>query len=186
MADDAVQYLRVEQIAFMFNLTVRRVQQLVQEGIIKSVEVPGVQYRRYPFPETVQTYVAYLQKKAGGKGDRAEALDVAKLAEMDLRRRKLEAQVRVVEGEVHAGIDVKLVMSDMLNSIKVRLRGLPSDLANKLEGAPDRNSIVRIATDEIEQTCKLMSEYSPDLFYAHNPDYIEFEDDVTQEESAEN
>ncbi len=36
-----VQFVRTEVIAQIFGVTVRRVQQLTQEGIIKTTEIPG-------------------------------------------------------------------------------------------------------------------------------------------------
>ena len=35
------QFVKVEVIAQIFGVTVRRVQQLTQEGVIRTVEVPG-------------------------------------------------------------------------------------------------------------------------------------------------
>lgn len=91
-------YYRVEVIAQLFNLSVRRVQQLTQEGIIPTTEVEenGHSVRRYDLAPTVQRYVKYLSDKAYGKTNRTEK-------EMELREQKLEADIALKEsqGELH-------------------------------------------------------------------------------------
>ncbi len=88
------QYVRVEIIAQFFGVSVRRVQQLTQEGIIKTVEVPG-QGRRYELVPTLKTYIQYLSDKAYGKA-RSEK-------EAELKEQKLEAEIALKEsqGELH-------------------------------------------------------------------------------------
>ena len=53
-----VQYVKVEIIAQIFGVSVRRVQQLTQEGIIKTTEVPK-EGRRYELLPTIKTYIQY-------------------------------------------------------------------------------------------------------------------------------
>jgi len=88
------QYVKVEVIAQLFGVTVRRVQQLTQEAIIKTVEVPG-QGRRYELVPTIKTYIQYLSDKAYGKA-RSEK-------ESELKEQKLEAEIALKEsqGELH-------------------------------------------------------------------------------------
>jgi len=88
------QYVKVEVIAQLFGVTVRRVQQLTQEGIIRTTEVPG-QGRRYELVPTIKTYIQYLSDKAYGKG-RSEK-------EAELKEQKLQAEIALKEsqGELH-------------------------------------------------------------------------------------
>ena len=60
---DSTQYYDAKIIANLFGVTVRRVQQITQEGIIETVEVPGVG-RRYDLVPTIQSYIKYLSDKA--------------------------------------------------------------------------------------------------------------------------
>lgn len=89
-----VQYVKVEIIAQFFGVTVRRVQQLTQEGIIKTTEIPG-EGRRYNLVETLKTYIQYLSDKAYGKA-RSEK-------EAELKEKKLQAEIELKEsqGELH-------------------------------------------------------------------------------------
>ena len=88
------QFVKVEIIAQIFGVSVRRVQQLTQEGIIKTDEVPG-EGRRYELVPTIKTYIQYLSDKAYGKGKSEK--------ETELRQQKLEAEIALKEsqGEMH-------------------------------------------------------------------------------------
>ena len=58
-------YYKVDVIANLFGVSVRRIQQLTQEGIISTVQTS--QGRRYELAPTIQKYVKYLSDKAYGK-----------------------------------------------------------------------------------------------------------------------
>lgn len=84
---------RVEAIASLFGLTVRRVQQLTQEGIISTVVtvIDGKKTRAYELAPTIQKYVKYLSDRAYGKS-RSEK-------EMQLQEMKLRAEVSLKESQ---------------------------------------------------------------------------------------
>lgn len=81
---------RVEIIAQLFGVTVRRIQQLTQEGVLPTTETP--EGRRYDLVLTIQRYVKYLSDKAYGKRATSEK-------EMELRERKLEAEAALKESQ---------------------------------------------------------------------------------------
>ena len=61
MADEQKQTsgcYRVEVIAQLFGLTVRRIQQLTQEGVLPTIET--TEGRRYDMVSTIQSYIKYL------------------------------------------------------------------------------------------------------------------------------
>lgn len=71
--EDDKELCKVDVIANLFGVSVRRVQQLTQEGIISTTEVK--RGRRYELTPTVQKYIKYLSDKAYGKaqvGDRGK------------------------------------------------------------------------------------------------------------------
>lgn len=84
---------RVEVIAQLFGVTVRRIQQLTQEGVLPTTQT--AEGRRYDLVPTIQNYVKYLSDKAYGK-NRSEK-------ETELRQQKLEAEIALKEsqGELH-------------------------------------------------------------------------------------
>lgn len=153
------QYVKVYVIAQLFGVTVRRVQQLTQEGVIKTVEVPG-QGRRYELVPTIKTYIQYLSDKAYGKSRSAK--------ESELKEQKLEAEIALKEsqGELHrmkreiaAGkyIDIEEVALDYQKffvvfkrfalSIPSRLVSMVSDKITPLEG----RQVEKELTEEIKR-----------------------------------
>lgn len=86
-------YYRVEIIAQLFGVTVRRIQQLTQEGVLPTTET--AEGRRYDLVPTIQSYVKYLSDKAYGK-NRSEK-------ENELREKKMNAEIALKEsqGELH-------------------------------------------------------------------------------------
>ena len=83
------QYVKSDIIAQFFGVTVRRVQQLTQEGIIKTV--PTSEGRRYNLVETLKTYIQYLSDKAYGKAKSEK--------ETELREQKLEAEIALKDSQ---------------------------------------------------------------------------------------
>ena len=55
-------YYRTEVIAQLFGVSVRRIQQLTQEGVIKTTKIidDGRSVRRYDLVPTIQSYIQYL------------------------------------------------------------------------------------------------------------------------------
>ena len=88
------QFVKVEVIGQLFGVSVRRIQQLTQEGVIRTVEVPG-QGRRYELVPTTKTYIQYLSDKAYGKSKSEK--------EAELKEQKLQAEIALKEsqGEMH-------------------------------------------------------------------------------------
>ena len=86
-------YYKVDAIASLFGVTVRRVQQLTQEGIIATEKTS--EGRRYDLWPTVNRYIRYLSDKAYGR-------ELNK-AELELREQKLKADIALKEsqGELH-------------------------------------------------------------------------------------
>lgn len=138
------QYVKVEIIAQFFGVSVRRVQQLTQEGIIKTDATP--EGRRYNLVETLKTYIQYLSDKAYGKAKSEK--------EAELREQKLEAEIALKDSqaelhkmkrEIAAGkyIDVEEVSLDYQKffvvfkkfalSIPARLVSMVSDKIEPIE-----------------------------------------------------
>lgn len=153
------QFVKVEVIAQLFGVSVRRVQQLTQEGIIKTTELPG-QGRRYELVPTIKTYIQYLSDKAYGKG-RSEK-------EAELKEQKLQAEIALKEsqGELHrmrreiaAGkyIDIEEVALDYQKffvvfkrfalSIPARLVSMVSDQVSPVEA----RRIEKEMTEEVKR-----------------------------------
>lgn len=110
--------VRVEIISQTFGLTVRRIQQLTQEGVLPTVETldeNGRKARRYDLIPTIRRYVMYLQEKTRSKGNRTEK-------EIELKEQKLEADIalRESQGELHR-LKTAIAAGDYVSVEEVRL-----------------------------------------------------------------
>lgn len=82
-------YYKVDVIASLFGVSVRRVQQLTQEGIITTVKTD--EGRRYDLGPTIKKYIEYLSDKAYGREENKR--------EAKLREQKLSAEVALKESQ---------------------------------------------------------------------------------------
>lgn len=153
-------YYKTEVIAQLFGVTVRRVQQLTQDGVIATVSTP--EGRRYELAPTIQRYVKYLSDKAYGKS-RSEA-------EAKLKEQKLRADVALKEsqGELHklrtkiaAGEyisieEVKIDYSRFFVSFKKFALSIPSRVAGRLSGYLDPVEVRQIENELQKEVSKLL------------------------------
>ena len=80
-------------ISKLLGKTVRRIQQLTQEGVLETEVPPGGGARKYRTCETVQRYIAHVEQKAQETGDnsRAAGLHLKKRqAVVDLTERQVQ------------------------------------------------------------------------------------------------
>ena len=82
-------------ISQLLGKTVRRVQQLTQEGILPTEVPPGGGGRKYRICETVQRYMAFVEHKAQESGDGGQT------AELNLQKLQAEIALKQSQGELH-------------------------------------------------------------------------------------
>ena len=154
---------RVEIIAKLFGVTVRRIQQLTQEGILPTTQTP--EGRRYDLVPTIQNYVKYLSDKAYGKSHSEK--------ELELREQKMKADIALKEsqGELHrlktdiaAGkyIDieeVKLDYSRFFVVFKKFAMGLPARMTGMIGGFIEPLEVRRIERDLQGEIQKLLEAF---------------------------
>lgn len=138
--------VRVEAVAQLFGVTVRRVQQITQEGIIETVETieDGRTVRRYDLTPTIKKYITYLSDKAYGKAHRTDK-------EIKLKEQKMAADIALKEsqGELHR-LRTAIAAGDYISVEEVRLdyakffvvfkkfaMSLPARIGGMLSGALD-------------------------------------------------
>ena len=134
MAENPKQNLQsTDIIAKLFDLDVRRVQQLAKEGIL-----PAASQRPYKFDllPTVKAYIRYLRDRANGK--EAKTADTVKAeadklrAEADLKQSKAkiaELQLKELEGKMHRSEDVEALTNDLVYTARSMIMALPGRLA---------------------------------------------------------
>nr|WP_300168616.1 hypothetical protein [uncultured Flavonifractor sp.] len=82
-------------IAQLLGKTVRRVQQLTQEGILETQVPPQGGARKYRTCETVQRYLSHVAQKAQEAGDSGRA------AQLALKKLEAEVELKESQGQLH-------------------------------------------------------------------------------------
>ena len=156
-------YYRVEIIAQLFGVTVRRIQQLTQEGVLPTTDTPDG--RRYDLVPTIQAYVKYLSDKAYGK-NRSEK-------ELELREQKMKADIALKEsqGELHrlktdiaagkyiAVEEVTLDYERFFVAFKKFAMSLPSRMASEVAGYVEPLEARRIEKELQVEVMKLLQAF---------------------------
>ncbi len=163
---DASNYSRTESIAALFGVTVRRVQQLTQEGIIKTTEILDENnrtVRRYETVPTIQKYIQYLSQKAYGKKAKTDK-------EIELREQKLEADIELkksqnelhqLKTEIAAGRyisieEVKMDYSRFFLSFKKFATSLPARVVGMIAGQLEPVEARRLEKDLADEVNRLL------------------------------
>ena len=121
-------------IAQLLGKTVRRVQQLTQEG-------GGT--RKYRTCETIQRYVSYVEEKAHetGENSRATELTLKKLeAEVELKESQGQLhrlKTAIAEGRYLPAEQVTEEMTEFLTTFKKFALNIPPRMAGSLSGSAD-------------------------------------------------
>ena len=144
-------FYRVEVIASLFGVTVRRVQQLTQEGIISTTKTK--EGNRYELAPTIQRYVKYLSDKAYGKSKSEK--------EAELREQKLQAEIALKEsqGEMHRLKTEIASGSRFFVSFKKFALSLPSRLSGRISGHCDPMEIRSIEKDLNAEIIRLLNSF---------------------------
>jgi phage terminase Nu1 subunit (DNA packaging protein) len=176
-------------IALMFGLTVRRIQQLTQDGILET-ELVG-KSRKYDRDKTTQTYITYLSDKASGRATAQsdQENESRKLAaEADLKEAKAaieKTKLAELEGQMHRSEDVEAVITDLVFEIRSQITALPGRLAMdtaRIQTAEEESIRIR---DEVNIILDNLANYryDPELFSKRVKARGEGADDYASEET---
>ena len=175
-----------EVIAKLFDLDVRRVQQLAKEGII-----PAVSLRPYKFDllPTIKAYIRYLRDRATG---REKAVDVVKAeadklrAEADLKQSKAKIEkmkLRELEGKMHRSEDVEDMTNDLVYTVRSMIMALPGRLAMDVAQADSAAEASAIIRSECHKILNELAgyEYDPESYRRKVRDREGWEDTADEE-----
>lgn len=165
---------KVEIIAKLFQVTVRRIQQLTQEGILTTVEIKegNRTLRRYDLMPTIQAYIKYLSDKAYGREQKESVTDKEEeklQAEVDIKKAKAKiAQLELdeLEGRMHSAEDVEAMTTDLCLAVRSALLSMPGQLAVDVAEATDAAEISEIIKSTVNDILEELSryEYNPDEY----------------------
>lgn len=158
-----------QDLALLFGLSTRRIEQLTTEGVLTPVQKRP---RKYDLLPTVKDYIKHLSDKANGREK--------KEADSDLETQKLEAETKIklakarmselelseLEGNMHAAEDVEAVLTDHVMSVRSMLMAMPGKLAVDLANTKTAAEASERVKREVYRVLKHLSEYEydPDEF----------------------
>lgn len=192
MAENPKQNLQsTDIIAKLFDLDVRRVQQLAKEGIL-----PAASQRPYKFDllPTVKAYIRYLRDRANGK--EAKTADTVKAeadklrAEADLKQSKAkiaELQLKELEGKMHRSEDVEALTNDLVYTARSMIMALPGRLAMDVVQAGSANEASALIRTECYKILNELAgyQYDPEAYRRRVRDREGWSDALTDEETDE-
>lgn len=120
------------------NLTPRRIQQLVHEGVLERAA-----RGRYPLKSCVQAYTRYQDGQIMRTGSSGELSD-EKLRMARLERRRKELEFERLQGELITVEHHERVMADVLAMVRRNVRNLPGTLSQRLAGLDEPRDVNRI------------------------------------------
>ena len=131
-------------ISQLLGKTVRRVQQLTQEGVLETEIPPGGGARKYRTCATVQRYVAYVEAKAQETGENSRA------AELTLKKLEAEVELKESQGQLHrlktaiaegrylAADHATEELTEFMASFKKFAMNIPPRMAGTMSGYADK------------------------------------------------
>lgn len=166
--------VKVDEIAEIFGVGVRRVQQLTQEGVIETVAISQGKRtsRRYDFIPTIEKYIQYLSDKANGREQKKSFVnkEEEKLqAEIDLKTAKAKMamlQLEELEGRMHSAEDVEAMTTDLCLAVRSALLSMPGRLsvdAAEAQTAAEISDIIKNAVNDILEELSRY-EYNPEEY----------------------
>ena len=160
---DKGSYYRTEVIAQLFGVSVRRIQQLTQEGIISTVKTS--EGRRYDLVPTIQSYVKYLSDKAYGKSkSEIEAHLKEQKLRADIALKESQGELHKLKTEIAAGQyisieEIKMDYSRFFVSFKKFAMSIPNRLAGRLSGFVDPVEVRKIEQEMQKEVTKLLNSF---------------------------
>lgn len=144
--------------------SVRRVQQLTQDGVLSTCEVKagGRKVTRYDLCPSVLSYVKYLKAKPSkAQGELKEQKIIEKMqAEIDFKNAKAkmaEIELDELAGHMHAAEDVEKMTADLCLAVRAMLLALPGQLAVDMAAVGTATEAQVIIKDAV---CHILDELS--------------------------
>lgn len=157
-----------QTVARVLGLTVRRIQQLTQDGVLQTQ--PEGKRRVYDLPAAVQAYLQYSISREAGKDAGAAAVERRRaLAEAEIKEAKAEIatiELKELMGKMHRGEDVEALTTDMIYSIRAMLLAMPGRLAVDLAATTKPAEVSDKIKGEVYNVLEQITnyEYDPDAY----------------------
>lgn len=153
-------------IAQLLGKTVRRVQQLTQEGVLETEVPPGGGARKYRTCATVQRYIAHVEAKAQETGENSRT------AELNLKKLEAEVELKESQGQLHrlktAIAEGRYIsadqatedMTEFMAVFKKFVKNLPTRAAGILAGSADQVAVRSLKKTMAKELDAMLTAYS--------------------------
>lgn len=153
-------------IAQLLGKTVRRVQQLTQEGVLETEVPPGGGARKYRTCATVQRYIAHVEARAQETGENSRT------AELNLKKLEAEVELKESQGQLHrlktAIAEGKYIsadqatedMTEFMAVFKKFVKNLPTRTAGILAGSADQVAVRSLKKTMAKELDAMLTAYS--------------------------
>ncbi len=160
---DKGSYYKVDVIAQLFGVSVRRIQQLTQEGVISTIQTK--EGRRYDLVPTIQKYIKYLSDKAYGKSkSETEAQLKEQKLRADIALKESQGELHKLKTEIAAGQyisveEIKMDYSRFFVTFKKFAMSIPSRLAGKLSGFVEPVEVRKLEQEMQKEVTRLLNSF---------------------------
>lgn len=153
-------------IAQLLGKTVRRIQQLTQEGVLETEIPSGGGIRKYRTCATIQRYVSYVENRAreSGESSRAAELTLKKLeAEVELKESQGQLhrlKTAIAEGEYIAVDQVTEELTDFMSQFKRFALNLPTRMGGVMSGYAEHAAVKEMENAMREEMEELLRSFA--------------------------
>lgn len=154
-----------KDLARLFGVTAKRIEQLIQDGIITG---DGGNPAKYVLIDTVQGYTKYLADKAYGRNKKKDNAELEKdklAAEVRMKEAKAEMaeqELKELKGELHRAEDVEAITTDHVLYFRSMLMAMPGKLAVDLAGTHTAAEQAARVKQEINFVLENLADYKYD------------------------
>lgn len=151
-----------DDLAELFEVTPRRIEQMAQEGILEPVERRPMRFDLIP---TIQALLEYQRTliSSNGKDEEIRAKKAAKLAAevryKEAKAESMELRLKEQKGQLHRAEDIKKITGDHLMTLRGMLLALPGQLAVDVSTASSAMECSEIIKKAVYQILNDLADY---------------------------
>ncbi len=120
-------FVTVTTLANTFNLTPRRIQQMVAEGTI-----PKADKGKYNLQECSHGYITSLQNREAESENEAHDAAVERARLLKAQADKTELEVQIMRGEMVPATEFEFALSSIVSAFRAHILALPIRLAHRI------------------------------------------------------
>lgn len=152
---DTGQTVNARNLANLFDLTERRIQQLAKEGVI-----PKASHGKYPFLAAIKAYIKFLQARVYGEDQPTSETNIgkerARLVKANADTRELE--LAVMRQEYLPRKVVQVAWEKQIASWRTKALAVPIKMAAQLHGVESKREIQAIARQLIYEALEELAQ----------------------------